>query len=69
MDIYRMISWDGAKHSLHILIKGRKYYWKPIRMSIEIFNENNMPLINLEKRNCHHCGDPQKIMYGALPSF
>ena len=64
-----MISWGGAKHSLHVLIKGRKFYWKPIPMSIEIFNENNMSLINLERRNRHYCTDPKKIMYGYFYPF
>jgi len=64
-----MISWGGAKHCLHFLIKGRKYYWKEIPMSLEVFNENNIPLINLEGRNRHHCNDPKKIMYGCFYSF
>lgn len=63
-----MISWGGAKHCLHFLIKGRKYYWKPI-VPLENFDKNSIPLINLEGRNRHHCNDPKKIMYGCFYSF
>lgn len=65
MEIYRIIRWGNAPPYLHILVKGKKYYWKRTNSSNDY---ENVPTIQLEKRNCHRWSrDNDAMIYNYYP--
>lgn len=63
MEIYRKIQWGTAPPYLHILVKGKKYYWKRTSAS-----DKDVPIIQLEKRNCHRWSrDNDAMIYNYYP--